>query len=658
MATSDVGRTKQNQSQHSKRVHRNNNNNNNRSNFNNHRVNHSGNYNNKRQQPTTIDNRYEDNEVDDLAVAAQYAFAVPTSFLPVPQVPQILGNAIDEDENEIDLDLSEPSDENPYSENGDDEKQDTPNIPTDPNSDETNGKDDDDAESDVDLVEQLAQMVGEDEDEEVDDDDEEQDTTTSNQKTIKIRNKPMTVNEIDAYQADLHEIHDLLQWNVSITTSDSTNLSHTTKQPAVQFGKETASKEYQIAGHIQHHMIDERTIVILSAQGGVLLKEGTTLFIQMHDVVTSSDRSETVDPTRTTETCNSTNSDIIQLGNILEIFGPVSQPLYSIRLPTRSRPDKGSSKTKEVHRKRDIQANISTENEVEDEKILVSKEIRPTTIPLLESTIRSGDSNETEDVDVVGTEQQQELTLSPSTDSVDEWANDGKYTKLLQKCNKLPVYYSNDPSSTNILDTDCVYRNSGRGCDASNIFDEEIDDVQDYSDDEQERVAKGNRKKSHIIDGNDTTEVRRDNRRLVGLSNHRNSNVPHQRLISRTNQPTSQIDQSRYAPMQNNGIPPPQYFHPQQFLYSSGYPVGGQVPVYPAYTNIHAPQNSPAVNPVPQGYYIPQPHLQQPWYYYNGAYQTVPPPPAHPPTSSTGFAQQNPRPPHSGPPETAYYDFS
>jgi hypothetical protein len=71
-----------------------------------------------------------------------------------------------------------------------------------------------------------------------------------------------------------------------------------------------------------------------------------------------------------------------------------------------------------------------------------------------------------------------------------------------RKVNSLPfwpllrqtVYYIEDEAK--LLDTFAIMRNSGKGCDASNLYDEEVLNVNDlyFSDDEEERQFKSNKK--------------------------------------------------------------------------------------------------------------------------------------------------------------------
>ena len=265
--------------------------------------------------------------------------------------------------------------------------------------------------------------------------------------------------------------------------------------------------------------------------------------------------------------------------------------------------------------------------------------------------------------------------IASKQEIVDPWSWSGEYTKMIHSFPKLPVYYWNDPASTNVLDTEAVIRNSGRGCDASNLFDEEIIDVQDYSDDEQERAAKGNRnKKNHGTTGSTTGSRDLPHHREPRSTNPRNQGKPTNHRVSSVHQP----NRSRFAAVPGGGggyMPPPQPpmpgFHPHSVMPgAAAVHNGGGIgtPYYPTYPTpqYYATPNLPGVPmnpshfapPQQQGFYMPPPQqFQQPWYYYNGAYQSVPPPPPprsippnstqHPPSSSQG-----------GSTDTVYYDFS
>jgi hypothetical protein len=517
--------------------------------------------------------RYHDEDeeelcIDDLAVAAQYAFAVPTSATPVALVVprhSMNNNNVDfvvVDEDEIDLDEEEEASLQSQSpveatgagvssvveENNIPPATEKPNI-LGPGYDSTD--DDSDEESDMDILERLAHMEGGGDDEDSDDGD------APDRSAGAVPRKLMTVNEIDAYQADLHQLQDLLQWNT--IAPPSANIC-------------SGPPELQIAGHVQHHVIEERTIVILSLQGGDLLKEGTPLVLRQ-----SSSASSTV------------AKQVIPLGNILEIFGPVSQPLYSVRLA------------------------------MPREETVGSKEHESSGMEHAEAEIAAGGK------------------ALPTLPILDPWTKGGKYTKVLQANAKQPVYFWHDSSA--IMDREAVYRNSSRGCDASNIFDEEILEVQDYSDDEQERVSKGHRKKGGnggipgtMINSRRHDRQRPSSRGAPDPGHHSQSGSSSAAYAVR--QPHGFHSQGQTPSMYRQGVQVP-YTLPQQ--------IAGN-PMYNPPQDVH---NSPQVIP-PPGLYVQPP----PFFYYNGVYQTIPPPPAQESSAATPSNSQ------VGSTGAVYYDFS
>lgn len=306
--------------------------------------------------------------VDDLAVAAAYAAATA----PLPSVNQV--NATD-DHDEIDLDEL-PSSENSEAvlvnlpENVADESQDV----------NTADGDNDDDESDVDLEEQLRQMV---------DVEEEAPVSTATD------SRPRTAHEIDPYSSS----QDALEFLFDVSEGEKLRLMNLTRH------------HLKIAGNVRHLLPSERTVVIQSKPGEAVLEEGTILVVC----------TTLVDET-------SLDSKIIPLGRVLEVFGPVSQPLYSVRLPE--------------------PLPIETSEAVDMKDAQITKEYDP-------------------------------------------WAETGNFTKLLRRdTNAFPIYYV--PEGVRVIDRAMIMKASGRGSDASNFYDEEITNANDldYSDDEQERMAK------------------------------------------------------------------------------------------------------------------------------------------------------------------------
>ena len=91
------------------------------------------------------------------------------------------------------------------------------------------------------------------------------------------------------------------------------------------------------------------------------------------------------------------------------------------------------------------------------------------------------------------TNQKESTELDPPIVEEDPWSLNGKYTKLLKQQKHMTVYFVKDVST--LIDTHTIMKHSGQGCDASNVYDKELDakDVT-FSDDEQERLSKQQRK--------------------------------------------------------------------------------------------------------------------------------------------------------------------
>ena len=328
----------------------------------------------------------EEDVVDDLVVAAQFAVAQPVLAKPPS------------DRNEIDLeedDEAASSSENdiPVAEDSLQQKEDEVN----------------DEESDVEedqtthrlALEKLLVGLDSDGEEQNEDDD------VGSTKPPQERKKALSKNEVDAYDATMNDLQKRLNWNLEIGN--------------VQLPVGPSS--WAVAGQVQHHVVSERTIVILSPVGGTLLEAGTLLALRL-------DGNAMINGQRLPR--------LVPLGRILEVFGPVSRPLYSLRLTC-----------------------------------------------LEESTSTQANSS------------QSKQDLSNSDTLRDPWGKEGLFTAYVKQHSHLPVYFvfKGSDKTTRILDTAQIYKSSGRGCDASNLYDEEIDqNDMDYSDDEQERRAKQNRK--------------------------------------------------------------------------------------------------------------------------------------------------------------------
>jgi hypothetical protein len=188
----------------------------------------------------------------------------------------------------------------------------------------------------------------------------------------------------------------------------------------------------QPAGHVVQFVKADRTVVV--AASGVILEEGTLLVVQL-------------------------GGQVVPLGVILEVFGPVSQPLYSIRLPTVSSP---------------------VENGTSNSTTAISMGVN-----------EQGTDATTAPPNVLDPAPPAESKLPCTTNGdSDPWADTSPNTlALCDTSKKIPVFYI-DTEAT-LIDPKLIEAQSGRGCDASNVYDEEVNHQEmEYSDDEEERMAK------------------------------------------------------------------------------------------------------------------------------------------------------------------------
>lgn len=179
-------------------------------------------------------------------------------------------------------------------------------------------------------------------------------------------------------------------------------------------------------------MVQDRTIVVESVSNGrssfAALDEGSLLVIRVQG--------------------ETKKSRLISLGKIFEVFGPVSKPLYTIRL---SLPKDEKATTKPAAKDSNVNASIDRDAD--------------------EISLDDGESDEQEedkagentaDASPVAKDSPSVAHKDSTTDDADPWATDGKYTKLLKSTERMPVYYISDIAK--LLDTGAVIRNSGRGC--------------------------------------------------------------------------------------------------------------------------------------------------------------------------------------------------
>jgi hypothetical protein len=359
--------------------------------------------------------------VDDLAIAAQFAMAQPEFVLPIiiPPTQQV------DDDNEIDLASSSSSSSDgppsPACQDGsvliEVGKPDSADLTKEEEKkrEKENNPDQDELAARRSAMEQmLGGLDSSDDDEEEEEQDQNALLMEEEEEAggvVADSKKPLSKNEIDAYETSLAELQKRLDWNLEIGM--------------IPLPAADDANSWAIAGHVRQHVVRERTLVILSEVGGTLLEEGTLLALRPHPHL--------VNPTAAFDAASHKKLPrLIPLGKILEVFedGPAAAAASSP-------PD-----------------------------------------------VDTGTAS-------VVTTTEEDISMT------DPWGSAGLFTRYLASSPNLPVYFLHRGTdvTTKLLDRAMVYKNSRRGCDASNLYDEEIDQHDmEYSDDEQERRAKSNRR--------------------------------------------------------------------------------------------------------------------------------------------------------------------
>jgi rRNA processing protein Gar1 len=430
--------------------------------------------------------------VDDLAHAATFAMMAP------PVVPSVQNNGNDDDkmdDNEIEVD-----DEDDEEDSSDEENDKTTKNDEQSENGKDNDDDDDDDESDVDLAEQVAKM------QQQDDDDEDGPAGA----TVAA---PKTKNEVDAYQTPIQELEQHLQFQLTVQEDDDggceankTNLD---------------SNNLSLAGRVKHYMAMDRTVVVESSpldhsssiqnSHNARLDEGSLLVIRR--------------PPSNNDHTTGKKSSLIPLGRIFEVFGPVTQPLYTIRLPPPPRVagDKKSTKSKKADAtssKEEEKAQGTTPSNAAEEIIVKSNnqsdlgeseanqkqnpvvngeaskklevsamkkqltddhEMKAATDGTMDSdpTVEKTDNDTTIEVDKEDSEASktapdaskaetnekskgEEPKSSVKQELLDPWALGGEYAQLLTADESISVYYVHDDAK--VIDTGAIMRTSGKGC--------------------------------------------------------------------------------------------------------------------------------------------------------------------------------------------------
>jgi hypothetical protein len=546
--------------------------------------------------------------------------------------------------------------------------------------DETNDSnhqddDDDDDEFDIDLAEELARMeaAGDDDDDDDDDDDYGPHRSSGGKKPLT------TANEIDAYRVNLQTLQ---EYRPVLLAGEEFHLSLINDKDV-----EDILPKLKVAGTVQHHLVDDRTVVVLSQTGGTILQEGSLLVLSSKDwkmMMTSNDNKA---PKDEEDEFGNRLPNIVVLGKILEVFGPVSQPLYSIRLPENGTESIGTGKPAN-HTPSDTNGNdIHKTNETcrdemcildtttPDMHIDMTPTIKTADDPSILDSSTSLDTQTTSKPEPMSTNDQEDdtqqsqkasefvtITQQSSTplNAIDEidiqsskkeshltdpWSASGILTRLVQQNPKLPVYFL--PEGASILDLAALYRNNLKGCDASNVYDEEVTNEKemDFSDDEQERIAKGRHSRK-----SGTKKVRG----RTHPSPRNQSNLYHvrhhgQQQVMQQPPPQQRTPHGFYQPAV---AAMPGAWHGGNYAPAAAMPM--QPPTYASYpsASFGMPYYGPGQSTPLQYHYAAQP------YNYHGIYsgvgmqqqqQVLQPPPPLPPSSQSQAEETS---------DTVYYDFS
>ena len=429
--------------------------------------------------------------VDDLAYAATFAMAqtVPSA---VSQSDENVGldavKGMETDDNEIDIAADDKN------ENSDEETAKNLSISNNENDkdSEESSSDDTDEEEDADAAEDVEY-----DDSDNDSDDEQKRESDSKVDLVDIMERineddnvnssigpAKTENEIDPYRTPLEQLEQEMNLRLRVEEKETLDFKDKLHLP--------------LAGKIRNHLVDNRTVVVESVQGGKLLDEGSLLVLRISQ---SSDQ-----------------HTLVPLGRILEIFGPVSQPLYTIRLaqPKSVPSDKKGEEKPNSAGKQSATGKEEPTSVQDDEKKtddLVPSEphssqpkgiedIPPTTpseagkpnLPS-ECVTASDDAQEPSKIEPMEADDTEVLhasgwderadhqtiaeTQSSTSDTKsspvqvseseipdeDPWSPSGKYTQMLSRnddSNNLSVYFIEDESK--FLDTVAIMRSSRKGC--------------------------------------------------------------------------------------------------------------------------------------------------------------------------------------------------
>ena len=504
--------------------------------------------------------------------------------------------------------------------------------------------DDSGDESDVDLAEALAKMTRDSADENSGDEmggSGKRRGRKSENKDAAATSVPRTENELDSYAVSVFELEDKLNLDLTIDADSCI---------------EGKASELCPAGNIKNHLVRERTIVVESSGVGNSmasrpLDEGSLLVIKTKD----------------------DGKSIVPLGRVFEVFGPVRKPLYSIRLLSPKDLAKANRRPIATHSEDKDEIDVDNDGEVAPVasvgEVVESSDNAPKYLrkSKLRSSATHGEKKDAIDIDndeevapvdegvdssdssaKAQVDSRKEIDLPPPDDP---WSENGHHTKMLRENPKAEVFFIKDEAK--LIDTHSVIKLSGKGCDASNRYDEEVLNKSEmyFSDDEAERLVKKGKKKGGRQGRN---SVQEHGQRGEG----RGGDCGHGRGRGRGR--STGRGESRQHWQQHYQIPPNHMVH--QYQRQQGAPLsqqGNQYHQYQQPNNYQAPGMVPPPPPPPQ---YQQQYPVWPHNYNQSRYVPPPPPPPPPPPSQRSGnptqqqIQSNAE--QSRQNDTVYYDYS
>jgi len=386
--------------------------------------------------------------VDDLAFAASFAIITSPDVPNIGKPPQVPPTSTDEIKNSDEKDIITFNEATKIALDETVKRHDKNDTETDEESS--------DDESDVDLSEQLAKM-------------EKEDSVPKKNNRIVV---PTTQNEIDLYNCSIADLEKRLDIDLDIHGGeDSTAMIFERSESSGILNAKVAWDGFRKAGNIKFHMVSERTIVVESdPMGGsfnahgnatfnrpLLLDEGSNLFLKVtHD-------DEFLKKIADGITFEGNEVCVIPLGKILEVFGPVAKPIYTVRL-------KGIINSLTLagigtEKKEKVISIISTKEEVSRDEVDMienSKDGAAIEVVKQENAVDE-EKNPTNAKDNIANIKGESATITNTIKKIpDPWSQDGLLTQWIVTKPRLEVFYTQN--QIKVVDTQTVVRNSGKGC--------------------------------------------------------------------------------------------------------------------------------------------------------------------------------------------------